>query len=57
MRREFHVRFCERLEVQFLGPTRRAVPDGKAVGARSVYLAASAEWQCIADGSATVDAA
>jgi hypothetical protein len=22
MKREFHVRFCERLEVQFLGPTR-----------------------------------
>src|ERR1035441_1147329 len=34
-----------------------AVPDGKTLGARSVYLASCAEWKRIADGSATVDAA
>ena len=34
-----------------------AVADGKALGARSVYLAAGAEWQCIAHGRATVDVA
>src|SRR5450631_1236558 len=35
----------------------RAMPDGETVGARSVYLVSGAEWKCIANGSAAVDAA
>jgi len=30
--------------------------DGETLGVRPIRLAASAEWKCLADGSATVDA-